>query len=261
MKPVLIAINFLTRLPVPTGHVNDKQLGRSVAFFPVAGVVVAIPVAVIFFFLNGVLPPASAAFVAVAAIVLITGGLHLDGFADVCDGFYAGRTRERILEIMKDSHIGAMGAIGIALLLLGETILLAGLPPLSGAAGLAASIILARWSMSIATSLSPYARPDGTGRAFVDNAGVRELGISTAIAAFLVYALLGSSGIVFAGWALLWTLACRFFIMRRIRGVTGDTLGFICQGAEVTLLVMFAVIIPRISNADWPFLHWFGIMG
>src|SRR5437016_1160273 len=102
MRPVLTAFAFLTRLPVGGGPLRDADLGRSIAFFPLVGLVLGL--------------------VLTGLASLLTGGLHLDGVADVFDALGGGRgDRQRMLEIMRDSRIGAHGAAALFLLLLAKT--------------------------------------------------------------------------------------------------------------------------------------------
>ncbi|MGI9509388.1 MAG: adenosylcobinamide-GDP ribazoletransferase, partial [Geminicoccaceae bacterium] len=115
----LIATQFLTRLPIPAKVQKSwtmEDLRECVHMFPLVGVLVGLGASLVYaaaVFCN--LPPVMAAILAVATQILMTGALHEDGFADVCDGFGGGRTRGQKLEIMHDSRLGTYGAIGLML--------------------------------------------------------------------------------------------------------------------------------------------------
>src|SRR5262249_23936482 len=116
--PFLLALHFLTILPLPqTLKVKDNDLARSVGYFPLIGVMLGVlsaGVYVIAFRWTGLVP---ALMTSVISTIILSGALHLDGFADLCDAFYAGKNKEHILAIMKDSHVGAMAVVGLICLL------------------------------------------------------------------------------------------------------------------------------------------------
>ena len=113
------ALMFYTRIPCPKNidH-NPDYLNKASRYFPLIGWIVGAIAFVVFYLFNFFVGPDIAIVLSMIASVLVTGGFHEDGFADVCDGFGGGWTKEKILTIMKDSAIGAYGAIGLILLLL-----------------------------------------------------------------------------------------------------------------------------------------------
>ena len=115
------ALRFFTRLPVPAwvGH-SPAALNHSARYFPLVGLVVGLLGALVFAFASFFLPKTLAVLLAMAATLLATGAFHEDGWADMVDGFGGGWTRERTLEIMKDSSIGSYGTIALALMLVGK---------------------------------------------------------------------------------------------------------------------------------------------
>src|SRR5918996_5870537 len=125
MHRLALAFQFLTILPWPRVEVRyPEDLGGSMAFYPIVGaalgsVMVGVYVVGLEVFPDGVLRPAL-----VVLLIILTGGLHLDGFADVCDGFYAGQTKADVLRIMKDPHLGSMAVVGIISVLLIKVVLL-----------------------------------------------------------------------------------------------------------------------------------------
>ncbi|HMI92808.1 MAG TPA: adenosylcobinamide-GDP ribazoletransferase, partial [Polyangiales bacterium] len=136
LRALLAAIGFLTRLPVGRKwEIGAEDLGRALYFFPWAGALLGALLLVLERVLHGHLSLELIALALTAALAALTGGLHLDGVADICDGLAGGRgNRARTLEIMRDSRIGALGALALALLLIGKVlavrdVLLLGSPP------------------------------------------------------------------------------------------------------------------------------------
>ncbi|MBS3921456.1 MAG: adenosylcobinamide-GDP ribazoletransferase, partial [Deltaproteobacteria bacterium] len=117
MKDFLRAISFLTILPVGKSlSFGEKELARSMAFFPLVGLVIGLLLALGYYLLSFLLPKAIVLWLTIGFLVFLTRGLHLDGFADTIDGLASGGSREKILEVMRDSRIGAFGVIGLILL-------------------------------------------------------------------------------------------------------------------------------------------------
>jgi adenosylcobinamide-GDP ribazoletransferase len=128
-KTFLTAIMFLTRLPVPrTIDHSPEYLQKAPKYFPVIGWIVGGICALVFLVLSKYISIDVGIFGSMIAGILTTGAFHEDGFADVCDGFGGGWTKEKILVIMKDSRIGAYGAIGLLAILGGKYLLLKELP-------------------------------------------------------------------------------------------------------------------------------------
>lgn len=249
-------VRFFSRLPVPRLSGADDPaampvFARAIVFLPVAALVIASPVAGVLVVMGSTaLPALAVAGLALGAGLLATGALHEDGLADTADGFGGGATRERKLEIMRDSRIGSYGAAALATVLLTRAGLLAGLlaaaGPLAAAAALLAGASLSR---TIAVSLMaalPPARADGTGHA----AGRLPAGAALAglgLAGLVVLALAGPA----VGWteAAAGTLAAGLAgaamaraAQRQIGGQTGDVVGATQQVTEVAFLTGLALV-------------------
>ena len=117
IKPLLISLQFLTVIPVKVRNPQEKDFGRSLGYFPLTGCLIGALLGGLAAALH-FLPSMVAAAILTATSVWLTGGIHLDGFADTCDGLYGKKNKDRSLEIMRDSRIGVMGAAGVFLLLL-----------------------------------------------------------------------------------------------------------------------------------------------
>jgi adenosylcobinamide-GDP ribazoletransferase len=220
------AFQFLTILPVPAPHVAP---GASAIWFPLVGVFIGLAAALAW------QSPMQAPAAILVAIVL-TGGLHEDGLADVCDAVRAGRSREKMLAILKDSNIGAYGAIAIVLSIL---IRWHAMTKLSAPAWWQFAFVFAasRASMVVLAAYTPAIRSGGLGEAF--RASLPAYAAPGVIVQAAILAYLSNGW-----WALLAVtvsvVAIRLWLLRRLGGFNGDCLGFQCQIAEAAALVVFA---------------------
>jgi adenosylcobinamide-GDP ribazoletransferase len=236
LKSILFAFYQLTRLPLPCVIFEEKSCGRSKAFFPAVGLLLGLILAALAWAAQWCFPEQVRAALLVTGLIVLTGGIHLDGFMDSIDGLLSGRPRERKLEIMRDSRVGAFGVTGAVCLLLTKYTLILGLPGQSLTWVLITVPVLSRWSMVFAITAFPYARLEGLGKVYAVYAGRKELLIATLIAALVAGLTLNLLGawLMFAGAAFTY-LVCRR-ISRALGGLTGDIYGFINEMTEVVLL-------------------------
>ncbi|NRG18332.1 adenosylcobinamide-GDP ribazoletransferase [Rhizobiales bacterium] len=255
LAEIAAATRFFSRLPIPKINRRDDPLrlpdftlaGRIV---PVAGALIAIPGALFLLALSfSALPAMATALFAILLTCAVTGALHEDGLADVADGFFGGATRERRLEIMKDSRTGAFGALALASSLLLSTVLLATLIDRFG--GFAASLsFLAAHAASRAAMIRvwqklPPARPDGLARICGAPSGY-SAGWAIAIAAAFslpVLFLLPFTAFLLAALGLIASaLGMERLALGKIGGHTGDVLGATQQVAMVLALAGLAAV-------------------
>ncbi|WP_246725286.1 adenosylcobinamide-GDP ribazoletransferase [Beijerinckia sp. L45] len=249
---ILIALRFFSCLPLPATRreiaLGSQGLAQAVMMVPVAGAVIGLIPALVLAAAGAIgLPSSIAAPLAVAALVMVTGALHEDGLADCADGFGGGRTRERKLEIMRDSRIGTYGgcAIGLSLYLRAASLaVIAEHGVLLAAAALVASAAVSRTLCLLPLALLPAARTDGAGAA----AGGLErgryavaIGISgvAALAPCLAGASVARAVFVLIAAALAALAVCAV-ARQQVGGQTGDVAGAAQQMAEVVSLVSFA---------------------
>jgi adenosylcobinamide-GDP ribazoletransferase len=238
LRRISAAFQFLTRLPIPGPPIEGAEMGRALAFFPLPGLTLGAIAAAAAWLLAPRLGAGVLAVLLVALLAWLTGGLHLDGLADVADGLGGGHgDRERTLAIMRDSRIGAFGATALALLLLlkvaavGE-LLARGAAPWA----LLCAPTLARFLAVPLVVVFPYARPRGLGRAFHDGGGARELLVALALTA-LATAWIGARVLLPSAAALAAAAALALLVHRRLGGLTGDAYGAAVELAEVAFLV------------------------
>jgi adenosylcobinamide-GDP ribazoletransferase len=255
---LLIALGFLTIIPVRTSAPEPGDLGRAGRWFPIIGLVLGVILAAAHFLLGQLFSPLLTAALVVVLWAALTGGLHLDGLADCCDGLFAAVSAERRLEIMRDPRLGAFGGLGLILFIILKILAIASLP--------SSSFVLGIWGLSpslrfgdlrevgslplvLAASLSRYlillvarqpsVRPGGLGADFA-------LGLTPKV--FILAALIPLALILLGGWRALTAAALAhlvaFVIIRfsraRLGGVTGDVLGLTVELAELTVLLTFA---------------------
>lgn len=241
MNSFLVGLQFLTRIHVSNETVwKDEEFGKSVVFFPIYGWIIGAFMCLIYFLLKPLDMPYLTAFLIVLGELFISGGTLADGLMDSSDGLFSGRSRERSLEIMKDSLIGSFGMLSIIIFINLYTLSLGSvetsLYPL-----LIAAPTLGRLNLVISICEYPYARPYGMGKAF---SAYRP---KHAVAMASVFALLptlyfGFLYLVLAGAALLLGLYLNRWIVGKIGGTTGDTYGFVNQVTEVFLALLFVLI-------------------
>jgi adenosylcobinamide-GDP ribazoletransferase len=238
MRPLadaLLAFRFLTRLP-GKGELRGADLGRSCAWFPLPGAALGLVVAGAAHLVGPRLPALLVAVLAVAALAWMTGGLHLDGVADVFDGLGGGHgDRERILRIMRDSRIGAHGAAALVLLLAAKTAAVAELVARGALWPLVVAPAVARFTVVPLVVLLPYAREEGLGKPFRGTAGGREIAVAGLLAAAVV-APFAPGSLAPTAVALAAAGGLALAVSRRLGGLTGDVYGACIELAEVALL-------------------------
>ncbi len=240
------AVMLLTRLPAPRlKGFQDDWLARSAVYFPPVGLLVGLLAAAVHWGAYFLWPEPVPSVLALAAAALVTGGLHEDGWADVFDALAASREPKRMLEVMKDSRIGAAGALALVLLLLGKVGVLGTFSPGHAAAALVAAHVLSRWSHLPLLWKLPHARPEGglAGPLAGRVSGAR-VAIGTVFTILITAAVLQWAVLPALTVSLMATLAAGLFFRHRLGGITGDCLGAVHQLVELGVLLTLA--------APWP---------
>jgi len=243
LKIFLTAVMFFTRIPCPAwvGH-SEQHLERSTRYLPLMGFIVGGFSAAVFYGGSFLFSRETAVILSLAAGVVLTGAFHEDGFADFCDGFGGGWTRERILEIMKDSRIGAFGTIGLIFLFLLKyhLILEAGSSRIPWI--IVTGHVFSRLAPCLITTFVPYAREEGMAKPVAKGMRKTDLLIaaSTAVLPLLwmprLYLLVPVCGV------LIVTALFARYIHKWIGGFTGDCLGAIQQLSEIVFLAFLVAV-------------------
>ncbi len=234
----LLALQFLTRLRTPVEvQFSPEAQAASPRWYALVGVVIGAIMALLLWAALGLFPPVVAVLAAMAGQLLVTGALHEDGFADACDGLGGFRSRERVLEIMRDSRIGTYGVLGLGLMLAGRVAVLAELPlhavPFVMIAGHAASRASMLWVMAS----SSYVRAKGAATGVserLDRRAVLTCFVTAGLALLpllfvvpLLAVLVGLAGLAGGHYAM------RRRFEARLGGYTGDCLGAVQQCSEI----------------------------
>ena len=235
---------FLTVIPVSWKSKDDGQFFQSsLIWFPFIGLLIGSVAAFFTSLLITVLPVTVLAVLAMIMLAGFSGCLHLDGLADSGDGLLSSRPRERALEIMRDSHTGAMGMIVVVFVLLGKY---AALSSLSGTTFLAALFIMplaGRTAILMSMAILPYARTgDGLGKLFYskDSQIVAILGV---LFCGIIMVFISFYTVLFCTAAILITVAFfSYWCFKKLGGATGDTLGAVCELTEFTVAVAMVLI-------------------
>lgn len=243
MRLYFIALQFLTIVPLPFRvRCDEKDLGRAMALFPLVGLTIGLLLVGVDFVAGRLFPRPVTDLLLLVTLAAVTGALHLDGLADVCDGLAARGGRERFLAVMKDSRTGAVGVVGLVLGLLLKYEALLQVPGGMKWGALLLFPMLARYGQVQSAAGARSARQDGLGAAFVASAGLFQLLVAASVALVLSWFILGVRGLwpFLAVSLLTWFL--RWWFHRRLGGVTGDVIGCISELNEIVCLLVLLVV-------------------
>jgi len=239
VKAFLLALSFLTIIPAYNKAAGEKEMADSLYFYPVVGFVIG-GILVVISEIGRYLPLGLGAdALIIAAWIVLTGGLHLDGLMDTADGLFSGKERQRKLEIMRDSRVGAMGVISLTVVLLLKFSFVAAFPYPDRIWVLLLAPVVGRCVMVYAISFYPYAREgSGLGRCFGENAGKNKF--FAALTILLLGALAAGAGkaLLFALAAVLLSMVIVKHIAGILGGLTGDTYGAVSEIAEAIFLII-----------------------
>ncbi len=244
MASLVAAIRFLTIFPIPGDYgAGSDDLASSILWFPVVGLGLGGLASLISLLLWSLFPPMVAATLMTFVLLGVSGGFHLDGLADTADGFFSARSREQILAIMRDSHIGVMGGIALIMILL---LKFSSLATLDRAGAVRAAFLMpvaGRCAIVIFMALLPYARAQGGLATLFYSRRFRWAGVGAflvfAVVSFVIYGF--SSGVLIFGFAAI-ILVFGWMCKKIINGATGDTLGAVCELSEAGIAVAVTLL-------------------
>lgn len=234
IKSFLLMLSFFTRLPVPQVEFEEQRYIRGIKAIPFVGVVLGL-ILYLVSYVNLLFSPAVTALVLLTVYIFITGGLHLDGLADTCDGVFSGRDRERMLEIMKDSRIGSFGVLAMLFFFTFYAVMYQYLPR----EALLLLPVIGKSAPLISASLADYARPSGMGQLLVDNIRTPEVAVAVALPFLIALVLPGlpfglrASLIVACGLGELSVVVATLRVKKLLGGITGDTHGMVCELSQM----------------------------
>ena len=239
IRAFLLMISFFTRIPVGR-HIeySDDLYKRSLITFPIVGLVIGAFLALPALIVD--LQTSIRAILVIVIYIFVSGGIHLDGLADSCDGLFSSRSKDRILEIMKDSHIGSFGVIGLILYFL----------VFYTCAGeltwqwLFVMPVVGKITGYFTAGFSRYARVDhGMGYLFIENIKPLHAIFMCIVGAAIVFGLLGVSGLLAYAVSIVASIGVNAAIYRVIEGQTGDTIGFTIECCQMIFLMSGVILI------------------
>jgi len=269
LKDFLWGLNFLTIVPIGKRWCErEPKIGNAVFWFPIIGLLMGVVLTFIYFPATWFFPHLVADAIILIIYIVMTGGFHLDGFADTCDGLFGGSTREKRLDIMRDSRTGSYGALCLictvglkytclvsidpeavaALSVIYDYETMKDLNPLYLQACEKGKVLLfmcaiGRWSQVLGAALSSYARDEGgTGKIIVENVKIRHALFSSIVPGILIFLFCGITGILIFFMVFIVVALFVSYAKERIGGMTGDTLGATNEISELTVLLSFLVI-------------------
>ncbi|WP_418789918.1 adenosylcobinamide-GDP ribazoletransferase [Phosphitispora sp. TUW77] len=232
----VFALQFLTRIHIADLEWDYKKYGQGSSFFPAVGFIIGGFLYVTAFIGLKFFTPLIVAALLIVIGVVITGGLHLDGFMDSIDGLFCGRSLERKLEIMKDSRVGSFGVIGLVCLFLIKLCFTVELLNIGKIGWLFAVPVFARWCIVYSIRHFPYLRQSGLGNPCSDHTGKKEFLTASVITAVILLVVMSTEVLVF----LLLIPVNHFFakwVNRTLGGLTGDIYGATTEIMEVMGLI------------------------
>ncbi|MBN2301273.1 MAG: adenosylcobinamide-GDP ribazoletransferase [Lentisphaerae bacterium] len=237
LNSLVTAIRTLTIFPIPGKDTDD--LASALPWFPLIGLLIGsllYGIAIISIeWTDGL------AVLVIVAEVILTRGLHLDGFADWADGFWGGKDKESVLRIMKDPSVGAFGAIALICAILAQWACYVCLIETNSQVWIIAACVLSRTMQVVLTTTNSYARDTtGTAAPFIENARFSHMAIAIA-AASLIILVIGQFNWMWLGVLAIAWFPTRIFgavCKRRIDGITGDLLGAANQIVEILILAV-----------------------
>lgn len=238
MRDFITGLQFLTIIRLwPETEWSSERFGRSVRYFPMVGAVIGLMLVGGYLLLSPWLPSHLLAALLIIGSIVLTGGLHCDGFMDTMDGLFSGRSPERMLEIMKDSRVGANGVVAFVCLILLKWSIFLDFPAATLPYALFAGPVIGRIAMVAAITAFPYARPQGIGKLFAEFAGGSTL---------VIAGVSGGAMLIMSGWVVLAAgliglmigLLFARFASKRLGGLTGDLYGAVTEITELSFLLL-----------------------
>lgn len=244
MTGFIEALQFLTVIHYKKdkGVTDSQKLRYAKIYFPLIGALLGLVLIVIYKFIAPIFPEPLLSLFLVLTLILLTGALHLDGLADACDALGGGKNKEEILNIMRDSHKGTFGVLGLIIVVLFKITLLSLITPFFKTFGLFLMTTLSRYSMNIALSFFPYARKEGKAKIFFEHRRIIEFLLPTLITVILLGLTLNPLSVFLLLLVIAFTLIMTLAIQGKIDGVTGDILGALCELNEIIVLLSIFIL-------------------
>jgi adenosylcobinamide-GDP ribazoletransferase len=241
IKGLILSFQFLTRIPLNVEiEMNSMNIAKSTFFFPFTGLAIG-ALSAGAYYIGLFMGKDIAALLGVLILIFITGGLHIDGLSDTCDGFFSAREKDKVLEIMKDSRSGTFGVIAIVVDILVKYILMSRLQA-NVLTCLMLSCANARLTAVMLMSFTKTARPGGLGAMFSDSTTKRYFYLGSSIYVALIISVLGVKSLIPLAAVLASSLLVAYKSYRTIGGLTGDVYGANIEICEIVSIAAFQAV-------------------
>lgn len=242
-KQIALMFQFYTRIPIPIDlKATSEDYGKGMAFAPLVGAVLGALCALVYYAVSrlggGFLP----ACFAVAAYAYFSGGLHLDGLGDTADGIFSNTSRERTLEIMKDSRVGTFGLLAVVLVLLLNIAIVSAMDEKTAMAALFVMPICGRFASCLGCRLGSYARENGMGKSFMAYTKTPQVVIALVLTILGVWFILYEKGIYSILLTAVVTALFVLYMKKKIGGMTGDTAGAVLELSQTAVLLLLLIL-------------------
>lgn len=244
MKKFILIIQFMTRIPINLSlEVKREDFADAVRYFPLVGLIIgAIDLFVYIItskLFHGILP---VVFTMISHII-VTGGLHLDGLSDTADGIFSGRSKDKILDIMKDSRVGTFGVLALVTLMLLKFAAIQEISETNIYSALLISPVISRTFATLLMYKRRYARQkEGLGDLFIGKISTLTFSIALALGLIITLAVGRTYGLIVIIVGYIFTILFRSYIEKRLDGITGDILGASVELNEVLVLIVFCLL-------------------
>lgn len=246
-RQMLLALSFLTRIPIKSLDFSKADLARAAVYFPIVGTLIGGVGAGVFYAASKWFSVDISIALVLGFLILLTGALHEDGLADAFDAFGSKNNKEEILEVMRDSRIGTYGTLALVLMLLLKYLGLHEMTPQIIMIALVVAHTVSRWATLPTLVLLPYPRKSAAwSKRFVERVADMPryyLILSTLYTVLICFGLFRLKGLVLFGLACVISALCALYFKRKIQGATGDCYGTIQQCTEVGVYLAILVLI------------------
>ncbi len=239
LKRFVLMVQFLTRIPINVDlDATSEDYGKGLVFAPIVGLVIGALLVVSYMILSLIFPITMTAALLLVIYIFVTGGLHIDGLGDTFDGLFSNRSKERILEIMRDSRVGTNAVVAIFCLLLINWSVVSNINPENIVMVLMLFPVTGRIGSLIGAGVSVYAREGGgLGKSFIDFCSIKEIIIGMVPYLIIFFVTAGLRGLLLSIVPVISAFLLTKLFSRKIGGATGDILGAVCELNQVIFLI------------------------
>ncbi len=239
MNRLIGTMQFLTRITINKELPFDEDFQKGIVYFPIIGLILGAILVSFYYLLSFVFPTSLVALLTVVLHIILTGGLHLDGLGDTFDGLYSNRSKERILEIMKDSRLGTNALLAIIVVVAIKVVGLQNLQSYQVYMALLLMPVMGRQALVLACYNVPYARKEGMGNIYIGKVDKRQLWIT--ITTTTILSILDIKSLLFIPILWIFTSWFKKSTKKIIGGMTGDTVGALCEISEAIYLIYLLI--------------------